>query len=119
MPKVRQVLRPLRQQQIAAGGDEQPGEGDRAVTHPGGNEAPDHRPDRQYDQNDVSIAAALVWSRLIIPRAYSSTSTSVTINAAPAANEAPSAARNGRKCTPAGSIRRVRANRSKAGTRSR
>ena len=40
--------------------------------------------------------------------------TSVTISAAPADNEAPSAARNGRKCTPAGSISRVREKRSQS-----
>ena len=46
------------------------------------------------------------------PWPNSSTSTSVTISAAPAVTDAPSAARNGRKCTPAGSISRVREKRS-------
>ena len=56
--------------------------------------------------------AAWFWSLPSTPWPNNSTLTSVTISAAPADSEAPSAARNGRKCTPAGSISRVRANRS-------
>ena len=63
-------------------------------------------------RNRSSKTAASVWLLASTPWPNSSTLTSVTISAAPAHSDAPSAARNGRKCTPAGSISRVRANRS-------
>ena len=65
-------------------------------------------------RNHSSSPAAWAWSCPSTPWPNSSTSTSVTISAAPADSEAPSAARNGRKCTPAGSISRVRAKRSQS-----
>ncbi len=65
-------------------------------------------------RNRISRNAASFWLSDNTPCPNSSTLTSVTISAAPAANEAPSAHRNGRKCTPVGSISLVRANRSHA-----
>ena len=63
-------------------------------------------------RNHSSNPAAWFWSICSTPCPNSSTSTSVTISAAPAVSDAPSAARKGRKCTPAGSISRVREKRS-------
>ena len=71
---------------------------------------PTTAPTGSAPRNHSSRKSVSFWALLSTPWPNSSTLTSVTISAAPVHSEAPSAARNGRNFTPAGSMSLVRAN---------
>ena len=81
----------------------------RVAIHP-----PSTAPIGRAIRNHSSNPAAWFWFICSTPWPKSSTLTSVTISAAPAHTDAPSADRNGTKRTPAGLISRVREKRSQS-----